>query len=150
MRGFFPFGFAQGQNDRTFWASLLGATTSLRERLMGRRCGGGARSPCGGLGDEPGEQRSGGGALFEGAFRMPLDAEHEIAAHAIGRSFDRLDDAILAAARGHAKAIAGGVDRLMMAGVDRKAKKSVALGKFLDRDHRSEERRVGKEGRSRW
>src|ERR1017187_10128171 len=39
MRGFFPFGFAQGQNDRTFWASLLGATTSLRERLMGRGCG---------------------------------------------------------------------------------------------------------------
>src|ERR1035437_2151484 len=122
MRGF----FASLKNDKPLCLSGGGR--------------GWARGPGGGFGDESGEEGAGGGALFEGAFGMPLDAEHKAATDAFGRAFDGLDDAVLGTAGGDAQAVAGNADGLMMAGVHGQAEKAVAHGDLLDGRDLAEQR----------
>src|SRR5580698_8676077 len=80
------------------------------------------------LREEAGEEVAGGGAVVEGTFGMPLHADDEWAAAALGRAFDGFDDAVLAAAGGDAHAVAGNPDGLVVAGVDGQAEKAVAFG----------------------
>jgi len=72
------------------------------------------------LGDEAVEEGSGGGAQVVTALGMPLDTEDEVGGGAFGglSPFDCLNDSILGAAGGDAKAVAGDADGLMMAGIN--------------------------------
>jgi hypothetical protein len=71
-----------------------------------------------------------------------LDAEDEVVSVGVGRlaALYRFDDGILRATGGDAQAIAGDADGLMMAGVDRQAKKAILLRRLFGGNDGAEER----------
>ncbi len=65
--------------------------------------------------DEGVEEGAAEGGVVVGAFGVPLDAEDEVV---WGLEFDGFDDAVLGADGGDEEVVAGGLNRLVVAGVD--------------------------------
>lgn len=91
------------------------------------------------------EESAGGGADLVAPLRVPLHAEDEVGAARSLPAFDGLDDRVLRAAGGDAKAVAGDSDGLVVAGVDGEPEKAVLLRR-LGRGNDGGEQRVGRDG----
>ena len=97
--------------------------SDLLSGVLGHRGMDRAGSPIGGLGDEAGEESSGGRADLVTALRVPLNSQNEVRLRVVRvlSAFYGLDHAILGAACDDPQTVSGDSNGLVMAGVDGKA-----------------------------